>query len=510
MTSLQILVFLIALVGGAFGASKIQSKSNKPAESIQRKIRTLLEESQQEAKAIRHEAKGQLNDFVEAEKQETSRLKAHVERLEESLKMKEKHVQERVAKNDEIKNKFKEQEEEIKAVKAKIAELRHEEIEVLLKKLKKTQEEAFEEASQQMIQEINQRKEKFIKQRMEEAQEDGSKKARDILVGAIQKYSDTSSVDRNENMVEVKQERFKAILVGKNAQAIQYFEEKAGLDIIFNDAPKTITISGANLPKRQMAKSAIEYLQRLNRDLSPGLIDEALAKGEQKIKDIMTTKAREAVKKIGLKEVPEGVLAHIGRLHFRTSYGQNALKHCLEVGIFSGLIAAEIGANIEVARFAGFFHDIGKALSEESDKGHDFITKDILEEFNYPEEIIHAAWVHHEAEPAKTLEAKIVMAADALSASRPGARLESLDRYLERIRDLEQTAGSFPGVKKTFAISAGREVRVLVNPDKITDEHLNELAHQIAEKIERELTYPGNVKVNVIRRMRWSAKVQSK
>ncbi|EKD93162.1 MAG: Metal dependent phosphohydrolase [uncultured bacterium] len=510
MTPLHLILFLVGSALGALGIIRWASSRPSFQGKLQTQIDATLKEAHKQVEEIHKEFSEKRESVIKEEEEENKRLKAHLDRLEEVLKLKEKHLEQRLEKNQEFQKAVQEVQTEMQSMRKEMEESKLEIIEVMLKKVGKTKEEVLNELSAQCYHEVINRKEKFVKQRVGEVEEESQKMAKATLVSVLQRYTDPSSVDRTNNLIEVRQERFKAMLVGNRAENIQHLEEISGVDIIFNDAPKTITIANGNLLKRQFVKCAIDLLQKSGQNISPARIDAAFAKAQEKVNQVMRQKALEAVKKVGLSDVPDGVLNYIGRLHFRTSYGQNALKHCIEVGLFAGLIAAEIGANIEVARFAGFFHDIGKALSEESEKGHDFITKDILEEFHYPEDIIHAAWVHHEAEPAKTLEAKIVMAADALSASRPGARLESLDRYIERIRDLEATAGSFEGVKKTFAISAGREVRVLVSPEKINDEQLRELAHDIAEKIETNLTYPGNVKVNVIRRMKWTLKAKSK
>ena len=507
MTTLQVLILVAGALGGALGGTFLfQGGSKATEEKLHRETHDILSKSKEEAKEIAHAAKEGLEKIKQEAREENQRLEAHVERLKESLSLKEKHVNDKLSANGQLQKSISDDEAAIKDTQQKTDALTDDMVDTLLKTTGTDKNAVTEELKAQAYHEVNNRREQFVNRRLTETEEDVVKIAQKILVSALQRYSDKSSVDHNDSSVEVNIEKFKAQLVGKNGEIIDYLESKfEDIEIIFNDYPKTITVGGGKLLLRQVVKHAIESLQNSRKDITPKAIDTALDDAKKKVKNIMQTKAQEAVNIVGLKDVPEGVMKHIGRLHFRTSYGQNALRHCIEVGMFAGLIAAEAGADIEVARFAGFFHDIGKSLSEESDKGHDYITKDILEEFNYPEPIVHAAWAHHEGEPAHSLEAKIVMAADALSASRPGARLESLERYLERIRALEATAGSFPGIKKTFAISAGREVRVLVNPSEVKDIDLTQLAHNIADKIENELTYPGNVKINVIRRQEWKA-----
>lgn len=504
METNQLILIIGAAIIGAIAAYSVTRGTRKlTTESIEKEATTLLQNSKTESEQIRANAKSNLREIKTTAFEENQRMEAHIKRLDEGTKLKDKQVSQQLNKNVEVKKALLAEKESIKSMRDEIVADGHKVLDLLLDTLGTTKEEASQEVKNMLVNEILDRKDRYIKHYEEDATEESVKVAKSILTGVIQRYSDKTSADHNHTLVEVKQERFKAMLVGPNCQNINHLEERYDVEIIFNDLPKTITVGGFNLMKRHIVKEAIELMKKKRWEVTPKVIDKALAHAEKKIGKIMMDKANEAVKKIGLKDVPEGILKHIGRLYFRTSYGQNALKHSLEVGMFAGLIAAEVGADIKLAREAGFLHDIGKAVSEESDKGHDVLTKEILEEYKYPENLVHAAWAHHEGEPAQSLEAKMIMAADALSASRPGARLESLDRYLERIRALEATASSFPGIKKTYAISAGREVRVFVKPGEVDDAKMSELAHDIVEKIEQDLNYPGNIKVNLIRRMRW-------
>jgi ribonuclease Y len=503
-THIILLIIGVALGGGLSWTALRPYK----AENLEHKKRQLLEEAKREAQSVREEIRHERTQRKQSILEENERRQEYLKRWEESLQLKERHVESRLQKNKQLKEAAQEAENAANDLKAKSQEERQWMMQQLFDKTHTTKESIVDDAKMRVRNAVLDRKDKYIQRRIAVAEDDNVKNAKTVLTNVLQRYTDESSVDHSTTEVTVKQERFKPDFIGEKADLVQYFEELIDVEIIFNDYPKIITIGGYNLLKRQIAREAVDLLQNERPPLTRKHIEEAVKKGEKNIHDTMKKRALQACQKIGLKDVPEGLLHYIGRLHFRTSYGQNALKHCLEVGFFAGLIAAEVGANVEIARISGFFHDVGKAISEESDKGHDVLTKEILEEFKYPEEIIHAAWVHHEAEPAKTPEAKIVMAADALSASRPGARLESLERYLQRIRDLEGAALSFSGVKKTFAISAGREIRVIVKPEQVNDEQMKELAHSIAHKIESELTYPGNVKVNLIRRREWDATAQ--
>ncbi|MFA6435682.1 MAG: HD domain-containing protein [Candidatus Gracilibacteria bacterium] len=506
-----ILSFIIsALVGGGAAYLLKHSRTQEHEQEVQKKIHTLIAETKTDAERIKKEAHSRSGEIKHLAQEENKRIEAHLKRAQEFVAFKEKQAQTLLDKNKIITDQVNGLKEEIKTARDEIQNGGQKMVDILLKKTNRTKEEAIQEAIQSTSNEILERKEKFIKNRLAEKEEDVGKLAKNLLLGAIQKYGEKSSVDHAETTVEVRAEQFKPAVIGEKGENIAYFEEKIDVEVIFNDYPKIITVGSYSVLKRHIAKEALEILQREKGPITFKKIDDALSRGEKTVEKMMQSQALKACQKMGLKNVPDEILAYLGKLYFRTSYGQNALNHSLEVGMFAGILASEIGGNVALARVAGFLHDIGKAISEESDKGHDILTKEILEKHGYPPEVVHAAWAHHEGEPLQSIEAKLIMAADALSASRPGARLESLERYLERIRGLEGVAASFDGVKKTFAISAGREVRVLVDPIKITDEMMMELAHGIATKIETELTYPGNVKVSLIRHRDWTSVAREK
>ncbi len=274
------------------------------------------------------------------------------------------------------------------------------------------------------------------------------------------------------------------------------------VDVIFNDEPNTIVVSTFDLLKKNVARIALEKLVKLRR-VDEKAIREAIDSAKKILSRDLLNVGEKAVKKMKFKrKFPSDLLKIIGRLKYRTSYGQNILLHSFEVAYMAELLASELGLDVETTKIAAFFHDIGKAIDQHVEGSHDVLTREIMTKYKFSEAEIHAAWTHHEAATPETPEARLVMAADAISAGRPGARQESLERYLERLRDLEEIATSFGGVQKTFAISAGREVRVIVSPEEVTDEKMNDLAEGIAGKIEDKLSYPGKIKVNVIRRTR--------
>lgn len=335
------------------------------------------------------------------------------------------------------------------------------------------------------------------------AEDMAPKRARGILTGVMNRYSEPSSVDRFPNFITIPYDKVKGRIIGKEGRNIAYFEKKADVSVIFNDGdPNTLTVSCFHLLRREIALRALTKLCR-EKSIDEAIIDHAIERARYEVdKELL---------KIGLKmakiiELPkqyqkEKLLKLIGRLKYRTSYGQNILYHSLEVAYFCAMLASEIGADVEVARYAGFFHDLGKAIDQDDgiDDPHDLLSKKILEEFDFPWEIVHAAWVHHDAEPAETVEAVLVKIADTLSASRPGARAESSDDYYSRIQALEGLALDTEGVEKVLTMSGGREIRTFVDTKAVSDSDMKKIAEGLAGRIEDTLSYPGKVRVNVIR-----------
>ena len=314
----------------------------------------------------------------------------------------------------------------------------------------------------------------------------------------MMRYADSTSVEHEEKNIIVQRDEIKGRIIGRSAAAIAFFEEHFGVDVIFNDEPNTIIISCFNLVQREVARCALERLMR-EKIINEEMIMKVKPLAEQDVDKILMKEGDYALKKLGLSNMQPDFVKLVGRLVFRTSYGQNIMRHCFEVGYFARLIASEIGANTETAFLGGFFHDIGKAIDQEVGGSHDVLSKEILEKYGFSWEITHAAWTHHNAAPQETVEARIVQAADAISASRPGARAESVERYLAKINELQDTALSFEGVRKAYAINAGREVRVVVDPEKISDNANAELAQNIAAKVQEKGGYPGKIKVTTIR-----------
>jgi ribonuclease Y len=331
--------------------------------------------------------------------------------------------------------------------------------------------------------------------------EDANKEAKNIIAQAIQKLASDTTSEATQTLVELPNDDIKGRIIGREGRNINAFEHLTGVDVIVDDTPGAIIISGFDLVRRYIAKRSLEKLVADGR-IQPARIESVVEETKLEVGQMMKEFGEKAVYEMGITGLHPDLIKIVGRLRFRTSYGQNVLKHSMEVGFIAAAIAAELGADVHTAKLAGFLHDIGKAVDHEIEGSHALISRDILKKYGLPKEIIHAVEAHHEEVPFQSAEAMIVQAADAISASRPGARRETLATFLKRLQDLENLALSFEGIEKAYAIQAGREVRIFVKPEEVDDMGAIKLSHDIVKKIEQELTYPGTVKVQVIRELR--------
>src|SRR3989344_6010003 len=327
------------------------------------------------------------------------------------------------------------------------------------------------------------------------------KKARDILAAVIQRVASSTASEVTTTSVTIPSEDLKGKIIGREGRNIRALERAAGVEIIVDDTPGTIIISGFDPVRRQIAKAALEDLI-LDGRIQPAKIEESVEKAKSQIEKIMKDAAEAAAYEVGVFDMDPRLMQLLGRLRFRTSYGQNVLQHSIEMTHISGMLASELGADVAIAKKGALLHDIGKAVDHEVQGTHVEIGRRILQKFATDKAVIQAMQSHHEEYPYETLESIIVQTADAISASRPGARRDSVENYLKRLEDLEGIANGFEAVEKCYAIQAGREIRVFVTPEKISDFEAKKLARDIADRIEQELKYPGEIKVHVIRETR--------
>jgi ribonuclease Y len=504
-----ILAFLVgAVIAGAGGYLVIKPKAQEKAEDVRRKNREMVERAKVQAKELMLEAeKKALHMEEKASKrtvktQEEEQERRHqLDKIETRLSTKEEHLEEKQKDFEKKNEQLQVREGEIGKLKEDLEAMKGQE----MKKLEEVTGLSQEQAKEELFKHIEEIAQDDIKKKImaeeEKAKHIASEKAKWVITHAIQKYAAEVTAESTATVVTLPSDDMKGRIIGKEGRNINAFEHLTGVDVIVDDTPNSIIISGFDLLRRYVAKQTLERLIEDGR-IHPARIEETLEKVKDEVSDLIKTLGEKACMEIGVPNLHPNLVKLIGRLRFRTSYGQNVLKHCLEVGFLSAAIAAEVGADVEVAKVAGFLHDIGKAVDHEIEGNHALIGKDILEKFGMSEQICYAVGAHHEDIPPKSLEDFIVMAADAISSARPGARRENAEAFIKRMKQLEEIASSRDGVKKTYAIQAGREVRVFVEPETITDVKMMELSRDIARQYEKDLDYPGQIKVHIIRETR--------
>ncbi len=502
-----ILFNLLLILGagglGAFFSVKYLLKTNSvDLEKKQKEAEVLIEKSKTEAAEFLNESKTIVQKKRENIEQYIQRKEERIQKLEQSLTKKEELINTKESRNNDFKLRLAKDQEEVQSLRESIKRIDIQVLENLAKKSEKTpiqvRDEIMEEEEKQLQLENAERL-----ARMEEVlKENAEKTARRIIIDVIQRLATTSSVESRAVNITVLNDMVKGKIVGKDGANILAFEELLNVDIVFNDLPNTISISAFSLVDRRIAQVAMEKLVRTKGEITPEYVRETIKQATEETDKELFKIGKEALDRMGIQHDNEEFIRTVGRLRYRTSYGQNIMKHSMEVGWACRMLGNEIGLSDRTCLIAGFLHDVGKAIDQDPKVKdcHDRLSKEIMEKHGFSWEEVHAAWVHHDAEPQQTPEAFLVKAADAISASRPGARQESFEKYIERIKELEAIAISYKGVKRSFAISAGREVRVLVEPDIIGDQKAQKLATEIAHQIEEEVTYPGQIKVNVIRR----------
>jgi ribonuclease Y len=377
-----------------------------------------------------------------------------------------------------------------------------EEQKVMLEKISgMSSDEAKKILMQSMENEARHEAAKSIRRIEEETKEKADKMAKNILSLAIQRYAADYIAESTVSVVNLPNDEMKGRIIGREGRNIRAIEAATGVDIIIDDTPEAVLLSGFDPVKREVARISLERLINDGR-IHPARIEEIVDKVQQEVEVSIREAGEQAAFDVGVHRANPELIKYLGRLKFRTSYDQNVLQHSLEVAFFTGIMASELGLNVKQAKRAGLFHDIGKALDHEIEGSHAVIGADLARKHGEAAEIIHAIVAHHDDEKPQTVLAVLVQAADALSAARPGARREMMVTYVKHLKDLEEISGSFPGVNKSYAVQAGREIRIIVESKEVSDDDTSMLARDIAKKIESTLTYPGQIKVTVIRETR--------
>lgn len=496
------LLGIVALIGGlAVGYFVLNPKVKESMEEYRKEAESMMAKSGQEGQKAKEDALARVQSFKEMGHRDEERLKEQFTRIEQLIISKETNLGKKQQKAEELKAVLENEKKTINDFEQKMKNAEKEFSVGLAKKAGVSIGEAKAEILNELEQDLSLATEDRLRKYVECLEDGKVRIAKNMVTGAIQRYADPTSVEKRITAIDVPRDDMKARILGVNCQNLLLLEELTGVDIIFNDSPNTVIISCFDLVKKHIARETIMKLIK-ERDVNIEKIKQRLEEVKAETDRSLLKIGKDVIKKLDLdhRKFPDDFAKIVGRLQFRTSYGQNILRHSFEVGNFTMMLGSELGVNMETGKIAGFFHDLGKAIDQESGLPHDVLTKEIMEKYVFSEEEIHAAWAHHDAIPQRTPEAMLVKAGDAISAGRPGARQESIEKYIERIKAIESIAGSHEGVSKTFAISAGREVRVLVEPGKLKDADLQLLAGNIAREIQENVAYPGRIKVNVIRR----------
>ncbi|MBR3837255.1 MAG: ribonuclease Y [Clostridia bacterium] len=475
-------------IGTAEGqAAKIIEDARRQGEQQKKE---LLVEAKEEALRNKNEADREIKE----RRNEVSRLEKRAIQKEENLDRKLENLE---RKEENLDRKLKENEEKL----SELEKLKEEELRVLEKTAGMTGEEAKNILFQRYEEEAKRSASIRMAEIEQELKENAEDKARDLITGAIQRIAANHVTEATVSVVALPNDDMKGRLIGREGRNIRTIETLTGVDLIIDDTPEAITLSSFDPMRREVAKLTIEKLITDGR-IHPARIEEMVDKAKKEVDAIIKSEGEQAVLSCGIHSMNSELIRLLGRLRFRTSYGQNVLKHSVEVSYIAGMIADELGIDPALARRAGLLHDIGKALSHEVEGSHTQIGADIAKKYRENKDVIHAIEAHHNDVEPQTLVAIIVQAADAVSAARPGARRENLESYIKRLQKLEEIANSYNGVEKSFAIQAGRELRLMVKPEVVNDENMAFIAHDIARKIEAEMEYPGQIKVHVIRESR--------
>ena len=480
--------FAIGVPVGIAYRKKIAESKIKGAEQEAKKIVDLAKiEAENLKKAEIIKAKEEIVNSRKELDQEIKERRGEVQRQETRLIQKEEDLELRL--------------KELEQQKQEIETLQKQEMEELQRVAGLSKEEAKEVLLKEVEKQIVAEKAAIIREENQKAKDEVTKNAKELLTYAVQKCAADHSQETTVSIVALPSDEMKGRIIGREGRNIKTLETLTGVDLIIDDTPEAVVLSGFDPLRREVAKIALEKLIDDGR-IHPAKIEEMVEKAKQEVEETIKSEGERAVLETGVIGLHSDIVKLIGKLKYRTSYGQNVLNHSIEVSNLARIMAEELGLDAKLARRAGLLHDIGKALDHDMEGTHVEIGVEILKKYKENPLVINAVEAHHEDVEPQTLEAVLIQAADAISASRPGARRETLEAYIKRLQNLEEIADSFDGVEKSFAIQAGREVRIIVKPDKINDDQMTILARDVAKKVENEMDYPGQIKVNIIRETR--------
>jgi len=501
MEFLNYVLYLIVAVGGFFIGYLFYKKSaDTKISSAKERADKIVNEARMKEKDLLLKAQDKAIKVIEESKKEESQRRNEIQQMQRRLEQRETAFSQKLLELQDKQQKLYDKVNEVQEIKEKIKNIQENQSAKLEEISKLSREEArgllLKEEEEKCAEDLMVR----IKKLEQEGQDKIEEKARDILALAMQRMVSAYTVELTTTTIDLPNDEMKGRIIGREGRNIKAIESMTGVEIIVDDTPNAITVSGFSLIRRHIAKKTLEYLIKDGR-IHPTKIEEAVENAKKDISIDIKKAGEEAMYEVGVTGFDPKLVQILGRLKYRTSYGQNSLRHSIEVAHLAAMLATELGADVTLAKKGGLLHDIGKAVDHEVQGNHTEIGRDIAKKFNLPPEIIAPIETHHEDHPASLISV-IVKVADAISSARPGARSDSFENYLQRLEELEKIALSFEGIEKAFAIQAGREVRIFVHPEEVSDLEAHNLARDIAKKIENELKYPGEIKVNIIREMR--------
>ena len=492
-------------VGLVAGFSFLNSQLQKERKIAQEEIERVREETLGQVETLRKEAlilaKEEVLEERRSLEEELQRKRKELQNFESRILRREEMLERKLEQVEKTENLLRKRQEELEKEKEVVESIKAREVEELSRIANLSWEEARQELLERVEKTLDYEVGVKIKEAEERAKREAGKMAQEVVAQTIQRYAADFTVENTVSVVTLPSDEMKGRIIGREGRNIRTFEMITGVDLIIDDTPEAVLISSFDPIRREVARLALEKLIVDGR-IHPARIEELVDKAKLQVEEKIIQEGEQALFDAGVKNVNSELVKLLGKLYFRTSYGQNVLQHSKEVAYFASLMASELGVDTTLAKRAGLLHDIGKALDHEVEGPHAKIGAELASRYGEKKEVVHAIEAHHGEVEAQTVEAVLVQAADAISASRPGARRESLESYIKRLEKLEKIADGFEGVEKSYAIQAGREIRIMVKPDRIDDARAAKLAYDIARKIEKELEYPGQIKITVIRETR--------
>ncbi len=489
-----VVVLVLSFIGGQI-FSRILGKS------IRKKADVMLQEAKEKGKEIEIEAKDGAIKIKQQAEGEISRRRNELSREEDRLQKRRENLENRLERLEQRESQVNRRQSSVDKRFNEVEKLYDEQIQKLQEVSKMTDEEARENLLAEVEKEARSDMARIIRQIESEAKREGEKRARELITESIQRVASDQVAQVTTSTVSLPNEEMKGRIVGRNGRNIRAFEQAAGVDIIVDDTPEAVSVSCFDPTRREIARRALTKLISDGR-IHPAYIEKVLANEEKEVLKIIEEAGEQATFDAGVTGLSSDVIKMMGKLKFRTSFGQNQLSHAVETSMIAAMIAAEVGADIEIAKMGGFLHDIGKAMDHNNEGTHAMIGAEFCRRHGVNHAVVNAIESHHHESEQESIEAVIVEAADAISGARPGARRENLEQYVKRLRALEEMAHSYKGVSQAYAIQAGREVRIIVKPEEIDDLESARMARDLAKNIEETMQYPGQIKVTVIRETR--------